>query len=62
MSAEQVLRAKIVKQREGFSYEDLALQIAANETYRTFCRLGAWESWSRSTRSVYASTRRPRRG
>ena len=49
MSADQVLRAKIVKQREGFSYEDLAFQIAANETYRTFCRLGAWESWSRST-------------
>ncbi|NRB01415.1 MAG: ISNCY family transposase [Rhodobacteraceae bacterium] len=49
MSAEQVLRAKIVKQREGFSYEDLAFQVTANEAYRTFCRLGAWESWSRST-------------
>jgi IS5 family transposase len=40
MSAEQVLRAAIVKQTEGFSYEDLAFHILDSRCYRTFCRIG----------------------
>jgi len=40
MSAEQVLRAAIVKQTEGFSYEDLAFHILDSRSYRTFCRIG----------------------
>jgi IS5 family transposase len=40
MSAEQVLRAAIVKQTEGFSYEDLAFHIMDSRCYRTFCRIG----------------------
>ena len=49
MSGEQVLRAKIVKQRETLSYRDLAFETAANEVFRRFCRLPAWEAWSKST-------------
>jgi IS5 family transposase len=40
MSAEQVLRAAIVKQTEGFSYEDLAFHIVDSRCYRHFCRIG----------------------
>lgn len=40
MSAEQVLRAAIVKQTEGFSYEDLAFHILDSRCYRSFCRIG----------------------
>jgi IS5 family transposase len=40
MSAEQVLRAAIVKQTEGFSYGDLAFHIMDSRCYRTFCRIG----------------------
>lgn len=40
MSAEQVLRAAIVKQTEGFSYQDLAFHIMDSRCYRTFCRIG----------------------
>ena len=40
ISAEQVLRAAIVKQTEGFSYEDLAFHIMDSRCYRTFCRIG----------------------
>jgi IS5 family transposase len=40
MSAEQVLRAAIIKQIEGFSYEDLAFHLVDSRTYRNFCRIG----------------------
>ena len=40
MSAEQVLRAVIVKQMNGFSYDELAFHLADSSTYRAFCRLG----------------------
>ena len=40
ISAEQVLRAAIIKQTEGFSYEDLAFHILDSRCYRTFCRIG----------------------
>ena len=40
MSAEQVLRAAIVKQTEGFSYEGLAFHILDSRCYRHFCRIG----------------------
>jgi len=43
MSAEQVLRAAIVKQTEGFSYEELAFHIQDSRCYRTFCRIGVTE-------------------
>jgi IS5 family transposase len=40
MTAEQVLRALIVKQMNDFSYEVLAFHLADSRSYRAFCRLG----------------------
>ena len=40
MSAEQVIRAAIIKQMEGYSYEDLAFHLLDSVCYRGFCRIG----------------------
>lgn len=40
MTAEQVLRAAIIKKIEGFSYEELAFHLVDSRTYRAFCRIG----------------------
>ena len=40
MAAEQVLRAAIIKQTEGFSYDALAFHLIDSTTYRKFCRIG----------------------
>jgi IS5 family transposase len=40
MSAEQVIRAAIVKQMEGYSYEDLAFHLIDSACYRRFVRIG----------------------
>lgn len=40
MAAEQVLRVAVLKQMNGFSYEELAFHLADSSTYRSFCRLG----------------------
>ena len=40
MSAEQVLRAAIIKQMNEFSYEELAFHIIDSSCYRWFCRIG----------------------
>jgi IS5 family transposase len=40
MPAEQVLRAMLIKQLNGFSYEELAFHLADSNSYRWFCRLG----------------------
>lgn len=40
LTAEQVLRAMIVKQMNGFSYEELAFHLADSSSYRAFCRIG----------------------
>jgi IS5 family transposase len=40
MSAEQVLRAAIIKQMETYSYEDLAFHLLDSVCYRSFCRFG----------------------
>jgi len=39
MTAEQILRSAIIKQREGYSYEELAFHIADSMSYRKFCKL-----------------------
>jgi IS5 family transposase len=44
MSAEQVIRVLIVKQVNGFSYKQLAFHLVDSQTYRAFCRLGAFGS------------------
>jgi IS5 family transposase len=43
MSAEQVLRAALVKQLNQFTYRELAFHLADSRSYRTFCRLGIME-------------------
>ncbi len=40
MTAEQVLRCAIIKQREDYSYEELAFHIVDSCCYRNFCRIG----------------------
>ena len=40
MTAEQVLRALIIKQMNGYSYEELAFHLADSSCYRSFCRIG----------------------
>lgn len=40
MSGDQVLRALVLKQINGFSYKDLAFHLADSRSYRTFCRMG----------------------
>lgn len=38
MTAEQVLRAMIIKQLNGFSYDQLAFHLADSSSFRSFCR------------------------
>jgi IS5 family transposase len=50
LSGDQVLRILIVKQRTGFSYEELGFHLADSMTYRSFCGFGPLEPTpSRST-------------
>jgi IS5 family transposase len=48
MAAEQVLRALIVKQLNGFSFRELAFHLADSQTFSTFCRLDSGELPSKS--------------
>ena len=50
LSADQVVRALLVKQMNGFSYDELAFHLADSICYRRFCQLGQFEKPpSRST-------------
>lgn len=40
MTAEQVVRAAIIKQMEDYSYEELAFHLVDSNCYRKFCRIG----------------------
>jgi IS5 family transposase len=44
MSGEQVLRALVIKQANGFSYEQLAFHLADSQRYRAFCLFGVADS------------------
>jgi IS5 family transposase len=49
MTVEQVVRAAIVKQIHGFTYEELAFHLADSATLRCFCRIGiAGKTFKRS--------------
>lgn len=52
LSAEQVLRALLIKQLNGFSYRVLAFHLADSVTYRRFCQL-AWQQ--QPSKSVLAA-------
>lgn len=49
MSAEQVLKAAIIKQMEGFSYEELAFHLSDSKTYRNFCKFEYGRQYAKST-------------
>ena len=40
LTGAQALRALVIKQMNGFSYEELAFHLADSQTYRTFCLFG----------------------
>lgn len=40
LTAEQILRAMLVKQMNRFSYEELAFHLSDSNSYRWFCRIG----------------------
>jgi IS5 family transposase len=40
LTAEQVVRALVIKQLHQFSYRDLAFHLADSRSFRIFCRLG----------------------
>src|SRR5512139_1512211 len=43
LSGEQVLRAAVLKQMHGWSYEALAFHLADSPSFRSFCRVGMME-------------------
>ena len=49
MTAEQVVRAAIIKQMEGYSYRELEFHLADSRTFRQFCRIGFGKSFKKST-------------
>lgn len=62
MSAEQVVRAAIVKNMNGFSYDELAFHLIDSRCYRHFCRIGfAQEGFSKSTLHATIKALRPGR-
>ena len=48
MTAEQVLRAAIIKQMEGFSYRELAFHLMDSRVYSWFCRIGIGRPFRKS--------------
>lgn len=49
MTAEQVLRAAVIKQTEGFSYRELAFHLMDSRVYSWFCRIGIGKPFRKST-------------
>jgi len=60
MTAEQVIRAAIIKQSEGYSYRELAFHLADSRTYSRFCRIGFGKSFKKSAlqRGIKAITQK----
>ncbi len=60
LSGDQVLRILVVKQMNGFSYQELAFHLADSRSYRAFCGLGIDEkSPSKSTLQANLKKIRP---
>ncbi len=49
MTVEQIIRADIVKQTEGYSYRELAFHLDDSRVYRQFCKSGFMKSFKKST-------------
>jgi IS5 family transposase len=56
LSAEQILRALIVKQLNGFSYRALAFHLVDSTSYRTFCGLGLGQRPSKTVLAACIKT------
>lgn len=48
MTAEQVIRAAIIKQAEGYSYRELSFHLADSRAYSLFCKTGIGKSFKKS--------------
>ena len=60
LSGDQVLRLLVLKQMNGFSYDELAFHMADSRSYRSFCRFGIDEKApSRSTLQANIKRIRP---
>lgn len=59
LSAEQILRALILKQHNGFSYRELAFHLADSTSYRTFCALGWGQRPSKTALAACIKAIRP---
>ena len=49
MTAEQTVRALVIKQMKGYTYEELAFHLADSATYRRFCRFGVGDKVPRKS-------------
>ena len=49
MSADTVLRAVLIKQMTGYSYDQLAFHLGDSDAYRAFCRIGITDRPKKST-------------
>jgi len=59
LSAEQILRALLIKQHNSFSYRELAFHLADSNSYRTFCRLGLGQRPSKTVLAACIKAIRP---
>jgi transposase, IS5 family len=57
LSADQVLRAAIIKQMTGYSYSDLCFHLADSETYRRFCGFACPEEAPRKSALAHSIKR-----
>ena len=59
LSAEQILRALLIKQHNSFSYRELSFHLADSNSYRTFCRLGLGQRPSKTVLAACIKAIRP---
>jgi IS5 family transposase len=48
MTAEQVVRAAVIKQIEGYTYRELAFHLADSRVYSLFCKIGIGKAFKKS--------------
>ncbi len=49
MTIEQIIRAAVIKQIEGYSYRELAFHLDDSRVYRQFCKAGFMKTFKKST-------------
>lgn len=59
LSAEQILRALLIKQHNCLSYRELSFHLADSNSYRTFCRLGLGQRPSKTVLAACIKAIRP---